>query len=338
MRDDRAVSARASSASHIDGAPEAGRGTPHGTERRRPCVPPLLRPGARVALVAPAGPLRGDGDLRRAIDNVRAFDWEPVVGAHALARDSYFAGADVRRAADLNHALADDTIDAVWCLRGGYGAMRILPLVDYVAVARRPKAVIGYSDVTALHAALRARCDLVTFHGPTARGVLTAFSRESLRRAVVTGGDPCGAARAARVLRGGVAEGVLAGGNLALLSALAGTPFAPSFDGAIVVLEDINEAVYRVDRMLRQLLLAGLLDGARAIVFGACTNCREESDDGARHLDEVIAETADLLGVPAIAGAPIGHIDDQWTVPLGARALLDTDARRLTVTTAFTTA
>jgi muramoyltetrapeptide carboxypeptidase len=314
-------------ATHVPGT-ELTHDQPRGFRARRP---PLLSEGARVALVAPAGPLRNDVELARAIENVRSFAWDPVVFEHALARDGYFAGTDEQRAADLNAALRDDAIDAVWCLRGGYGTMRILDAIDYEAAARRPKPVIGYSDITALHSALALRSEIVTYHGPTARGTLSPFSRESLRCALVHGGDSCGTAPDARVLRPGTAQGVLAGGNLALLSALAGTPFAPRLMDAILVLEDVDEAVYRVDRMMRQLLLAGLLDGVRAIVFGACTNCPEASDDGARRLDEVIAEVAQVLDVPALCGAPVGHIDDQWTLPLGAPASLDTDRRTLVV-------
>ncbi len=294
--------------------------------------------GARVALVAPAGPLRGDADLARAIDNVRSFGWEAVVGSHALSRDGYFAGSDAQRVADLNAALRDDTIDAVWCLRGGYGAMRIIESIDYDAMAHRPKPFVGYSDITALHAAFAARSEVVTYHGPTARATLSEFSRTSLACALVHGGDSCGVASEATVLHAGSAHGVLAGGNLALLSALAGTRFAPRLADAILVLEDIDEAVYRVDRMLRQLLLAGLLDGVRGIVFGACTNCPEASDDGARRLDDVVGEIAVALGVPAISGAPVGHIDDQWTLPLGAPASLDTDRRTLLVHSPLTIA
>ena len=301
---------------------------PRGARARRP---PLLSDGARVALVAPAGPLRNETDLSRAIDNVRSFAWEPVVGEHALARDGYFAGRDDQRVADFNQALRDEDIDAIWCLRGGYGAMRILDAIDYDAAARRPKPIIGYSDITALHSAFALRSEMVTYHGPTARAVLSEFSRSSLACAVVHGGDSCGAATSARVLRGGVASGLLAGGNLALLSALTGTPFAPRLTDAILVLEDIDEPVYRIDRMMRQLLLAGLLDGVRGIVFGMCTNCPEAADDGARHLDDVIGEIAVLLGVPTIIGAPVGHIDDQWTLPLGAPASLDAERRTLVV-------
>jgi muramoyltetrapeptide carboxypeptidase len=275
--------------------------------------------------------LRNEGDLARAIENVRSFGWEPVVGEHALAREGYFAGWDDVRAADLNSALRDDSIDAVWCLRGGYGAMRILESIDYAAAARRPKPIIGYSDITALHSAFALRTGMVTYHGPTARAVLSPFSRRSLGCALVHGGDSCGTAEDARVLRGGRAQGALAGGNVALLSALTGTSFAPRLRDAILVLEDIDEPVYRIDRMMRQLLLAGLLDGVRGIVFGTCTNCPEAADDGARRLDDVVGEIAALLGVPTIIGAPIGHVDDQWTLPLGAPASFDADRRTLVV-------
>jgi muramoyltetrapeptide carboxypeptidase len=294
-------------------------------------APPRLAPGARVALVSPAGPLRGEEDVARAVANARSFGWEPVVGAHALARRGYLAGSDAERARDLNDALRDPAVDAVWCLRGGYGAMRILDAVDYDALRARPRALLGYSDITALHAAVARRCGLVSYHAPTARAELTEFSRASLELAVARGADPCGQAPEARVLRPGRADGLLAGGNVALLAALAGTPYAPSFAGAVVVLEDIGEAVYRVDRMLRQLLLAGLFDGCRAIVFGHCTNCPEESDDGARTLEEVVRELADALAVPCLLGVPVGHIDDQWTVPLGLRAYVDADARLVQV-------
>ena len=294
-------------------------------------APPPLAPGARVALVSPAGPLRGEEDVARAVDNARSFGWEPTVAPHALARRGYLAGSDAERARDLNDALGDRSVDAVWCLRGGYGAMRILDAVDYDALRARPRALLGYSDITALHLAVGERCGLVSYHAPTARAELTPFTRSSLERAVVRSTDPCGSAPDARTLRPGRAEGVLAGGNLALLAALAGTPYAPRFAGAVVVLEDIGEATYRVDRMLRQLLLAGLLDDCRAIVFGHCTNCPEASDDGARTLDEIVAETADALGVPCLAGVPVGHIDDQWTVPLGRLAEVDAVAKTVHV-------
>src|SRR5215470_8922823 len=165
--------------------------------------PPLLGAGARVALVAPSGPLRDAGDLERAIANARELGWEPVPGAHVLERDGYFAGSDAHRLADFAAAAANDSIDGVWCIRGGYGAMRLLDRIDYDAWRRWPKALIGYSDITALHCAIGGRAELVTFHGPTARGQLTEFSDASLRAAVALGGEPCGEAPRASVLHGG---------------------------------------------------------------------------------------------------------------------------------------
>lgn len=293
--------------------------------------PPSLAPGARVALVAPAGPLRGAEELARAVANARALGWEPVVGPHALAREGYFAGDDARRAADFNEALRDPRIDGVWCLRGGYGAMRILPAVEWDALVRHPKAIVGYSDVTALLAAAGRCAGVVSYHGPTARAVLTAFSRHSLERALREAGEPCGEWPQAAVLRGGRTRGRLAGGNLALVAALVGTPYFPDLDGAILVLEDVDEGVYRVDRMLRQLLLSGALAGVRGIAFGHCTNCGEDADDGARSLADVVGEVADALGVPCVMGIPVGHIEDQWTLPLGVEAELDAEARALHV-------
>lgn len=296
-------------------------------------APSPLEPGARVALISPAGALRGEEDVQRAVDNALSFGWEPVVGEHVLQRHGYMAGSDEQRLHDLNEALRDPAIDGVWCMRGGYGCLRLLPGIDFAALHDHPKPLIGYSDVTALHSAIQRHADLVSYHGPVARAEITDFTRSSLLRAVVEGGDPAGHAGASRTLREGRAEGILAGGNLAVLTALAGTPYAPDLSGCILVLEDIDEYTYRIDRMLRQLYLSGLLEGCRAIVFGECTNCPETTESGARTLDEVLGEMADLLHVPCLAGAPLGHIPDQWTLPLGAAAVLDTGAHALNVIT-----
>jgi muramoyltetrapeptide carboxypeptidase len=296
---------------------------------------PPIDPGARVALVAPAGPLNLPADLDRAIANVLLLGWEPVVGANATGRDAYFAGDDQARLADLNQALRDDTIDAVWCLRGGYGAMRLLEGLDYEALRRRPKAIIGYSDITALHCAVATRCGLASIHGPTARSKLTEFSERSLRAAASRTSDPCGTAPSARVLVTGRARGRLMAGNLALLSSLHGTPFQPDYEGAILVLEDVNEAPYRIERMLLQLRLSGALQRCAGIAFGAFTNTgkADKSLGGTRPLEDVLDEAARAAGVPAIAGVPVGHIDNQWSLPLGAQAELDADDKRLTVRT-----
>jgi muramoyltetrapeptide carboxypeptidase len=293
--------------------------------------PPLLTPGSRVALVAPSGPLRDESDLQNAVDNVRAFGWEPIVGEHVLARDGYLAGTDALRLADLDRFAADDSIDAVWCVRGGYGAMRLLNAIDYDAWCRRPRALIGYSDITALHAAIGARAELVTFHGPTARARLTPLTRDSFAAAVVAGTPITVCSSEMTTLRGGRARGRLAGGNLALVAALMGTPYELDLDGAILVLEDVGEAVYRLDRMLTQLRLAGALTGVAGIAFGHFTEIPGDAADLDRPLDRLLMEVAAACGVPCVANFPIGHIDDQVTLPLGAVAELDADTKTLVI-------
>jgi muramoyltetrapeptide carboxypeptidase len=292
---------------------------------------PPLAPGARVALVAPAGPLGAKGDLKRAVENAHSFGWEVSVGDHVQSRKGYLAGSDDERLADLNTAIQSDRVDGIWCIRGGYGVMRLLERIDYETLRRRPKALLGYSDVTALHSALITQCELVSFHAPTARSRLTDFARDALCRAVVDGTDPCGPAPRARPLYPGRTRGRLVGGNLSLLAALTGTPYAADLDGAILVLEDVNEDVYRIDRMLTQLRLSGMLPKCSGIVFGAFTDMPGEPGENVRALDALFDEIARDLRVPAFANAPIGHIDDQWTVPLGAMAEMDAETGTLTV-------
>ena len=292
-------------------------------------LPPPLSSGARVALIAPAGPLRSSAELDVATAQAISFGWEPVVGEHALARYGYLAGTDDERLRDLNAALADDSIDGIWCLRGGYGAMRILDRLDVEAMRRHPRALIGYSDITALHAAVSGPADVITFHGPTARSSLTGFSRDSLERAVVRQQDSCGVAADARMLQPGRARGRIVGGNLALLASLCGTRFAPDYTGAILILEDVGEATYRIDRMLRQLAMAGALSAIAGFVYGQFSEGTDPDDASSCALDDVLMEAARIGGVPAIAGAPIGHIDDQWTIPIGAMAELDADNQTL---------
>ncbi|MBC7673818.1 MAG: hypothetical protein H7247_15475 [Polaromonas sp.] len=172
---------------------------------------------------------------------------------------------------------------------------------------------------------------MITYHAPHAGTRLSPFSRESLEHAVVAQRESCGHAAGARTLRPGRAEGRLLGGNLALLASLCGTPFAPDYTDAILVLEDIGEPTYRIDRMLRQLALSGALGRVAGIAFGSFTEGTAQGDDASRALDDVLREAAELAGVPAIAGIPVGHIDDQWTLPLGAMAELDAESRSLHV-------
>jgi muramoyltetrapeptide carboxypeptidase len=306
--------------------------------------PRRLAPGSRVALVAPSGPLLERDDLVRAAELCRVLGHEPVLGAHAAARHGYLAGTDAERLADLNAALANPDVDAVWCLRGGYGVTRILGGVDAAALARHPKPVIGFSDVTGLLLALWQATGVVTFHGPTARQAMSPFTHRHFARVLA---EPSAAGALERLrppadvlaprtprvvaLHGGSAEGHLVGGNLSLLQCLVGTPWCPSLDGALLFLEDVNEDLYRVDRMLSHLRLAGLLDRLAGIVVGQFTEMKRNTGDGAFGFDEVLHHYFVPLGVPVAYGFPIGHVDDQWTLPIGVRARLDADAGELTL-------
>jgi muramoyltetrapeptide carboxypeptidase len=295
-------------------------------------------PGSRIGLVAPAGPLLERDDLTRAQELCRALDYEPVLGRNAYNRHGYLAGTDDQRLEDLNSALQDPAIDAVWCIRGGYGTIRILERVDYQALTRRPKPVIGFSDITALLNAVTRCAGIVTFHGPVARAAMPAFTRGHFGRVLA---DPEAAGRLERLpretdvllpqenrivtLQGGVAEGPLAGGNLTLLHCLVGTPYFPDLDGAILFLEDVDEHLYRVDRMLAHFRMLGALRNLAGVVIGRFTQLERANRDGALGFDEVLSTYFGPLGIPVAYGFPIGHIDAQWTMPLGVPARLNSD-------------
>jgi muramoyltetrapeptide carboxypeptidase len=297
-----------------------------------------------VALVAPAGPLLELDDQQRAAELCRALGWEPVLAPNAGAQHGYLAGTDAQRLGDLNNALGDDSIGAIWCIRGGYGLTRILAGVNYAAARRHPKVVLGFSDVTALLLALHQQTGLITFHGPVARHDMTTYTRAHLEP-LVTSAAPAGELRVPpppadvlvplqhRVIpiAGGMAEGPLLGGNLSLVQCLLGTPYLPSLDGAILFLEDVGEELYRIDRMLSHLRLAGQLERLAGVALGRFTEMSRRGSDGATGLDRVFSDYVTPLGIPVVLGLPFGHVADQWTLPIGTRARLDGDAGTLEV-------
>lgn len=289
--------------------------------------PLALPPEPRVALVAPAGPLPPEA-VDRALGRLREWGWHPMVGRNSRGRWGYLSGTDEERAADLQDAIDSPDNDAIWCLRGGYGTMRIIDRIDWAPLLRRPRPVIGFSDNTVLHLALR-RAGMVSFHGPhPAVEALPSFSIDLLRR-LVTETQPAGLlafpAREGRAetLVGGVAEGRLVGGNLVLLAAAAGTRWALEARGAILFLEEVGEAAYRLDRLLTQLRLSGALEGVRGVVVGALSECPDENSPTTPPLSQLLLDRLGDLGVPVARGFPFGHQPDNWTLPLGVRARLD---------------
>lgn len=227
---------------------------------------PALCEGDAVALIAPAGPLKTDDEFERAQDMVRALGLSPQAGTYAKASAlGYLAGTDEDRAADVNQAVHDPNVRGIFALRGGYGTMRILPRIEYEALARSPKVILGYSDVTALLNSITERTGLVTFHGPVAAlSQFTPLETQALRAAVMQS-EPLGTLSApeAQTLVDGTAHGPIVGGNLSLIAALVGTPYEIDTTGALLVLEDVDESPYRIDRMLTQLRMSGALSRRR---------------------------------------------------------------------------
>jgi muramoyltetrapeptide carboxypeptidase len=300
-------------------------------------VRPLrLAPGARVAVVAPSGPV-SEERLEAGLDVLRGWDLEPVVAPHVLDRHSefgYLAGTDADRAADLQGAWCDPSVAAVLCARGGYGAQRMVDLLDWEAMrAAGPKAFVGFSDVTVLHQAFAARLGLVTLYGPAAAGVdfiKNAHTQEQLRATLL---DPESVLNIKAVAPGGAAlvpgraRGVTLGGCLSLLASDLGTPHAlAGARGGLLLIEDVGEQAYRIDRTLTQLLRAGWLDGVAGIALGSWAGCGPYEE-----LRPVLVDRLGGLGVPVVEEFGFGHCDGALTIPLGVPAELDADTGTLTL-------
>lgn len=284
---------------------------------------PALRPGDRVAAVAPAGPFDRpafEAGLKAIAERYRVhFD------SGIWARHRYLAGSDVRRLAELSAALADPQVKAVFCARGGYGALRLLAGLN--GVSPTPKPLVGFSDIVAIHAWLQ-REGHVSVHGPvlTQLGKLEPSTHERLF-SLLESPSPAAPLEGTETYVDGIAEGPLLGGNLAVLTRLLGTPVLPPLEGAILLLEDVGERPYRLDRMWTHLALAGVFRRVRGIVLGTFTGCEERDADYSS--GDVLRDLAVATGLPCAAGFPIGHGDRNEPVPLGVRVRLDAGARSL---------
>ncbi|MFE6281846.1 LD-carboxypeptidase [Streptomyces sp. NPDC057877] len=295
--------------------------------------PARLAPGAKVAVVAPSGPVPEER-LQAGLDLLRGWDLDPVVAPHVLDRHGtfdYLAGADADRAADLQNAWCDPSVAAVLCARGGYGVQRMVDLLDWDAMrAAGPKVFVGFSDITALHEAFATRLGLVTLHGPMAAGVdfvKNARAQDHLRATLFAPETVRTIASQGRALTSGRARGVLLGGCLCLLAAELGAPHArPSASGGLLCLEDVGEETYRLDRYLTQLLRSGWLDGVRGVLLGSWEQC--EPYDRVRAL---LLDRLGGLGVPMVEEFGFGHGEGALTVPFGVTAELDADRATLTL-------
>ena len=325
-------------------APALAAAAPQPRMHTYPLIKPArLRQGDLVALVAPAGLLDED-EIAKAIGNMESLGLRVSLGTHIRAVNGNYAGTVQQRLDDLHAAFRDPQVKAVWAIRGGSGCISLLAHIDYALIRANPKILIGYSDITALHLAIHRHTGLVTFHGPVASSTFSDYTVTHLQAVLMQPQEQYTIPMALenhrralthpnftiRTVHGGQATGRLTGGNLCMVSALAGTPYAAEFEHRILFLEEINEAPYRVDRMLYQLDLAGHLSSAAALMLGVLMHCEAEDGGSSLILDQTLDQHLLPLTVPAVTGYSFGHIRDQFTLPIGILAALD--AERQTVT------
>jgi muramoyltetrapeptide carboxypeptidase len=318
-----------------------GGGRRPAAQERFPVVKPRrLSPGETVGLVAPANATFESVDLEIATESLEALGFKVRVGPHLRDRHGYLAGQDADRAADINGFFKDSSVRAVLPIRGGWGSSRLLPHLDFETIRQNPKVLAGFSDISALLLAVHARTGLVTFHGPNGMGRWDAYSLDYFKRLLLQGEsitfeNPRQMAERnvltqtenrVTTIASGKARGRLLGGNLTVLTTIVGSPYLPAWDGAILFCEDVGEDYYRVDRMLTQLELAGILARLSGFVFGTCSECGPGAPAfGALTLEEIFADHIKPLGIPAWSGAMIGHGTPQWTLAEGIAVEIDAD-------------
>jgi muramoyltetrapeptide carboxypeptidase len=288
--------------------------------------PRRLRPGDTIAVIAPAGPVDPQ-EMLPGLEQLEAMGYRVLPAPHLYERKEYLAGEDQVRLEDLHAAFLNPEVRAVFCARGGYGTLRLLPRIRFSTLRRNPKILVGYSDITSLLLAVYKRTGLVTFHGPMIRECSTkgGVNLDAMIRRVSSEGPLGLDLEGAEVLRKGKAEGRLIGGNLSLLSHLVGTRYLPDPKGAILFLEDLGEPLYRIDRMITHLKLCGFLKGLAGIVAGRFEDCGDPSP-----IEKLLLEAVSDLGIPVLGRAPFGHGEKNRALPIGIRAALDTGAMTLT--------
>jgi muramoyltetrapeptide carboxypeptidase len=299
--------------------------------------PARLKPGSLVGIVSPASATFEQNDLDIVQDAVKALGLVPKLSRHLLDRYGYLAGQDKNRAADLNQMFADPEVAAILPIRGGWGCSRVLPYLDYNLIRQNPKIIVGFSDITALTLAIYSRTGILTFHGPNGLTSWKTKQTEYFRRVLFAGesvtfknlkdGDDedrlMQVKYRIRTINPGIARGRLIGGNLSVLSGIVGSPYLPDLKGAILFLEDTNETIYSIDRMMTHLKIAGVFDKLVGFIFGQCTTCSPDADYGSLTLEEVILDHIKPLGIPAWSGAMIGHIEPILTLPIGLEVEID---------------
>lgn len=294
--------------------------------RRHPNIfPQLIQKGDTVGIITPSSPLLDDEGYAIADENFSTLGLRIKWGANVGKKYGYLAGTDSERIADIENMFADPDIKAIVCLRGGSGAARVLDRLDYQLISRNPKIFLGYSDITAFHQAIHSQTGLITFHGAVANSRWTPMVIHQFEELFFEGKLPTYTAfqEPIKTIAGGIAEGKLLGGNLTVLTGIAGSDYFPDFEDSILFLEEIGEEPYRIDRMFSQLALSGALKKIKGFVFGKCSDCESKNRANSLTVEQILYDYISPLGIPAFKGALIGHIDEQFILPIGARVRID---------------
>ncbi len=300
-------------------------------------LPPRLKEGDLVGIISPAGPTFKKEDLSRVESSLSSFGLRVRFGRHVLSKHGYLAGKDEERVSDIHEMFADNGVNAIMAMRGGWGSNRLLDKIDYDLIRKNPKIVIGFSDITSLLIAINAKTGLITFNGPVATSKWGGFTSKWFKKILMEGervsmqnplrkpdGSPNNFHKITTI-NSGIAEGKLIGGNLTAISSMLGSDYLPDWKKSILFLEEVNEKIYRIDRLLTQLKLAGVLDKLSGIIMGKCIQCEPSKITQSLSLEEVFADRFKPLGIPVYTGAMIGHIERIFTLPIGVKARMNAD-------------
>ena len=297
-----------------------------------------LKLGDTIGLISPSSPTSKE-NIEKAKTKIIEMGFKVKMGKSPYARYGYLSGSDEIRANDINEMFADDQVDGIICVRGGYGTPRILDLIDYDIIRKNPKVFVGYSDITALHIAFTQKANLVTFHGPMATsdmiGSFSKFTENSLFKSIMK------AEKIGKILNpekekiitinSGIAEGTIIGGNLSLIVDTIGTPYEIDVKGKILLIEEIGEDPYKIDRMLNQLRLSGKLKEAEGIILGDFNNCEDGKHPENLNLEQIFNDHIKPVSKATIYNLKTGHCEPMITLPFGVRARLDADKKELII-------
>lgn len=296
-------------------------------------IPNAITWNSTIGLVAPASPIYVSSQFDNMITTLKDLGFKLKLGKHVKDQYGYLAGKDEDRAADLVNMFKDDQVEAILCVRGGWGCNRILDHLDYEVIKNNPKPLIGFSDITSLHNAILSKTGLISYHGPVGKSDWNTFTKMSFEEVLIQKNKAIYELPEeqddAFIINSGKAEGRILGGNLSVLVAMLGSDYLPNFEDSILFLEDVGEDVYRLDRMLTQLKLNGILDQISGFIFGKCTNC--DAGSNSLTLPQLFNDLIKPLNIPAFYGAMISHEDYNVTIPVGLRAKMDADEMKFEI-------